>query len=337
MKKTDVFGIGNVLIDLLTEISDKDIETLKLDKGIMKLVSEEESKKILNHIQGRDIAINCGGSCPNTIVNLAAFGVKAALSGKIGKDENGKLYETNLGKMGIDSYLSKTDESITGNSIILISPDSERTMNTSLCANQLYSVDDVDEEAIANSKYLYFTGYMWDTDSQKAALTKAIKIAEDNDTIIAFDVADPFAVGRNREEFLQLIENHFDIVFANKEEAKILFGEGTVEEHANKLAKITKIAVVKNGKIGSIIQSEDNIHNIAPTIHKAIDTTGAGDMFAAGFLGGLSKGFDLPKAGSLASYLAGEIVTEMGAQLGPERLKEVQKIVSEESWSQFQI
>ena len=223
MKELQVYGIGNVLIDIVSHADDNDLKALGLDKGIMKLVEGEERDRIVEFTSSHNSEYHCGGSAPNTIITLAQMGIKTALSGKTGKDDFGDRYEKQLKDHGVISYLTR-DTGNTGSSIILVSPDSERTMNTSLENNQKYCKDDIQEEAIREAEYLYFTGYMWDTDSQKKALLKAISIAEDAGTKIVFDAADPFAVGRSKGEFCRLIDKHFDIVLANAEEARLMFG-----------------------------------------------------------------------------------------------------------------
>ena len=324
MDKLQVYGIGNILIDIVSHATDDDLKTLGLDKGIMKLVEGDERDRIVEFTASQDSTYCCGGSAPNTIITLAQLGIDAALSGKIGHDEFGHLYEKQLSDQGVVSYLTRT-EGHTGSSIVLVSPDSERTMNTSLENNRKYCKDDIQEEAIRNAEYLYFTGYMWDTDNQKKALLKAIDIAEDAGTRIVFDAADPFAVGRSEGEFCRLIEKHFDIVLANAEEAKLMFNNDNLDYCSEKLADICEIAVVKNGSAGSVVKSGSKSYNIPVYRVDAIDTTGAGDIYAAGFLYGLCTGKSLEESGNIASKLAAGIVGQIGAQFTAERIEVVKK------------
>ena len=342
MENLQVYGIGNILIDILVEVRDDDLKTLHLDKGIMKLVDEEERSGILKHIESKPFTYNCGGSAPNTIINLAALGVRSALSGKIGKDDFGRLYKDRLTELGVRSYLSEGDNVSTGSSIVLMTPDAERTMNTALCANRSYSVENINPEAIREADYLYFTGYMWDTESQKKALQAAIDIAVEAGTKIAFDVADPFAVTRYKDDFLVLIEKYFDIVFANADECRLLFPDlqggrpgpedPAVTEGIKRLSNICRVAVVKNGSYGSAVKSGSEIHSIPVHKVKAADTTGAGDMYAAGFLTGICRGYTMDKAGLLGSWLASRIVEEIGAQFPSEKREKILKEIADGDW-----
>ena len=331
MGKLSIFSIGNILIDILADVTDGEIASLNLDKGIMKLVEDDERHRILDFLKDRDCEYNCGGSAPNTVITLAGLGVSCGLSGKVGSDDLGEKYIKRLEELGVRSYVSH-NQGHTGTSIILITPDSERTMNTSLAINREYSLAELNSEAVTEADYFYFTGYMWDTDSQKEALLEAINDARMGGTKIAFDLADPFAVGRSREDFLNMIHHHYDIVFANSEEARLLFDSDTVEESVGKLAHLCEIAIVKDGSRGSYVASGGEVWKIPVFKVDAVDSTGAGDTYAAGFLYGLSQGFSLEKAGLFASWLASRIVTVKGAQFSREMMEEINTELKDGSW-----
>lgn len=334
MNKLRVFSIGNILMDVLADVTDQEILDLGLDKGIMKLVSPGERLRLLDFIGNRDRVLQCGGSAPNTVITLSALGVSTGLSGKVGRDELGHAYIRQLEEQGVRSYVSEED-GYTGTCIVLISPDSERTMNTDLAINKEYGRNNVSEEALAEADYFYFTGYMWDTDSQKGALTYAIEQAREKHTKIAFDLADPFAVNRSGKDFLQMIEQHFDIVFANREEARLLLGKESIDECLDQLSGLCEIAVIKDGKHGSWVARGNERYNIPVNPVKAVDSTGAGDTYAAGFLYGLCQGFDLEKSGTFASWLASKIVEVKGAQFHKKELEKIQQAVLDKSWEQF--
>lgn len=324
-----IYGIGNPLIDILVDIQEDELDLLGLHKGIMGLIDLKKREELVNFIKNRKPSYSCGGSCPNTIITLAGLGIKATLAGKIGKDEQGKIIRNKLKSVDINDNLVESDN-VTGTSIILITPDSERTMNTYLGANRFFNKDDIVEEAINNSDFLHFTGYMWDTENQKEAIEKALTIASKNDTKITFDVADPFAVGRYRDDFLKLIEKSCDVVFANNEEARILFDNYDAYECCRSLGKICKTAIVKNGKRGSYISHERKLYSIplqGPVT--PVDTTGAGDIYAAGFLYGLCTGQSIEKSGLIASKMAGQIITQYGAQFSKEKLSEIIYYISD--------
>lgn len=324
MEKLEIYGIGNVLIDIVTQVKDQDIKTLGLDKGIMRLVDGEARTKIVDFISSQKCRYSCGGSAPNTIITLSQLGVKVALSGKIGQDDFGDRYEKQLKAHGVNSFLKK-EKGFTGSSIILISPDGERTMNTSLENNRKYSLPDLQDDYIRQANYLYFTGYMWDTDNQKRALEKAISIAKQSGTQVVFDAADPFAVKRSADDFRELIDKYFDIVLANAEEARLLFQNSDLSYCSKKLTEMCKIAVIKNGAAGSMVSSGKESYKIPAFKTTAIDTTGAGDVYAAGFLYGLCRGKGLKESGITASKLAAGVVGITGAQFNASQIRALKK------------
>lgn len=328
---SDIYGIGNPLIDIVSRVEDADLSTLGLDKGIMRLIDEEERAKILALLETKTKSYSCGGSCPNTLIALASFGLDACIAGKVGDDEYGDIYRKQVDETRTQSCLA-AGEGPTGSSIILVTDDSERTMNTYLGVNRQFGPDDVDEAAAARARHFYFTGYMWDTELQKAAILKALEIAERNGRTVVFDVADPFAVNRNREEFLDLIRNHVSIVFANREEAKILFETDDPSESAARLAEICDIAVVKVGSRGSLVRKGSSLVEVPAYPAEPVDTTGAGDMYAAGFLYGLIRGLSLFEAGECASYVASRIIVRHGAQFTTEERMEVAEAVAAGDW-----
>jgi sugar/nucleoside kinase (ribokinase family) len=328
----DVFGIGNPLIDIVADIDEADLSILKLNKGTMHLVSLEERARILDRIESRKVTYSCGGSCPNTIIALGSFGLTVALGGKVGDDEHGHIYRERLATFDVRSEL-RTGSGVTGTSIILVSPDAERTMNTYLGVNRQFEKSDVDPDVVKDADYFYFTGYMWDTELQKEAILYCLDLAKTAGKRVIFDVADPFAVERNKTEFPDLIREHADIVFANREEAMILFDSEYPEECAEKLSQLCEIAVVKNGSAGSIVAGDGQTFQIPVRKVGAVDTTGAGDMYAAGFIYGLVSGFSLRDSGVCASYLASQIVTVRGAQFPDSMQDAVALDLKENRWN----
>jgi sugar/nucleoside kinase (ribokinase family) len=328
--KTVIYGIGNPLIDILVKIEEQDIANLGLDKGIMKLLDQKEREKIVNYLKLKEKSYSCGGSCPNTIITLSALGIKAALGGKICKDEFGDIYKARLESQKNIIADLKTDALLpTGSSIILITPDSERTMNTFLGANREFRETDVNESFFSEINFFYFTGYMWDTESQKAAVKKCLDICKKKKVKVAFDVADPFAVKRYKTDFLKIIEQNADFIFANHEEANELFDRADPEKAAEIITKMGKTAAIKWGKHGSIIKSPSNNLIKIPVLNDKgrADTTGAGDTYAAGFLYGLCTNKNLEISGKIASILASAIVAKTGAQFTLEEITEIKKVI----------
>lgn len=333
-----VFGIGNPLIDVVFRVTEKDLETLALDKGIMHLVSQERQQEILHHFREQTPQLRPGGSAPNTLLALAGLGIPAVICGKIGNDEFGMTYDAQVAAYGITSRLVRGDGA-TGSSIILVTPDGERTMNTHLGMCQEFGVDDLDEEllrlSVRGGGFFYFTGYMWDTESQKAAIRRAMVLTREVGGRVVFDMADPFAVERYRDDFLDLLRNEVDVVFANRREASLLFGASGDTELVQRLLEMVSLGAIKTGRdgslvahrigqsgeggaLGSVLLEKIDAREITPR-----DTTGAGDMYAAGFLAGLARGETPRRCGEIAGFLAEEIIQHVGAQFEIEELRDV--------------
>ena len=321
----DVCGMGNPLVDVLYQVHDSFLEENGLNRGIMHLIDKKRKDELLRLVQDPNRTVEVGGSCPNTISTLALLGARVALTGKIGNDEHGRTFEQKILEKGIASYL-RSDTQDTGVCTILITPDKERTMNTYLGACREYSVEDLPEDMIQQSRFFYVTGYMWDTKKQKEAVSYAFEVAKKHGVKIVFDLADPFAVERHREDFLRLIERAADIVFANAEEAHLLYdakgvSRPDVSEVTKFLGKHSSIAVVKNGADDTHICSEGKLIKVSSFKTEVQDTTGAGDNFAAGFLYGLIGGFPLKDCGRFASFVASKTIEKIGAQ-APENIRE---------------
>ena len=322
MNKPLIYGIGNPLIDIIINAKDKDLNNLGLDKGIMHLVEEKRQKEILSYFSQLRPNYHPGGSAPNTLLACSGFGINSLITGKIGNDKFGEIYIKQAQRFGVIPALVQGDGP-TGSSIIIVTPDGERTMNTHLGMCQRFSKDDLDIKKLSRSRFLYFTGYMWDTDSQKTAIKTAINFAKKNNIKIIFDVADPFVVKRNKEEFLQIIEKDIDIVFANKSELEILFNTEDYNISSRKLGKIVNVAGIKLGKKGSIVVENNTQTLLPPRSIIAKDSTGAGDMYAAGFISSLCKGLKPIEAGKIGGFVAEEIIQQTGAQLNLNKIKEL--------------
>ena len=322
MNEPLIYGIGNPLIDIIINAKDKDLNNLGLDKGVMHLVDEKRQKEILSYFSELIPIYHPGGSAPNTLLACSAFGINSLITGKIGNDKFGEIYIKQAQRFGVIPALVQGDGP-TGSSIIIVTPDGERTMNTHLGMCQRFSKDDLDIKKLSRSRFLYFTGYMWDTDSQKTAIKTAINFAKKNNIKIIFDVADPFVVKRNKEEFLQIIEKDIDIVFANKSELEILFNTEDYNISSRKLGKIVNVAGIKLGKKGSIVVENNTQTLLPPRPIIAKDSTGAGDMYAAGFISSLCKGLKPIEAGKIGGFVAEEIIQQTGAQLNLNKIKEL--------------
>lgn len=326
-----VYGIGNPLIDCISSITEVGLDKLGLKKGTMLLIDSDKQKEILSYIKNENISYSCGGSCPNTMVTLSSLGLDVTLLGSVGNDDLGKTYKEKLKESGVKDELVLKDDASTGSSIILLTDDKERTMNTYLGANRLLSPSDLNEESLKKADLFYFTGYMWDTESQKNTVLKALKICKEKGIKVAFDIADPFAVGRYRQQFYSIITTYCDIVFANKEEARYLMDNYDAYECAKSMGKLCPVAVVKDGKRGSYISEKRVMHKIplyGPST--PVDTTGAGDTYAAGFLYGYLTGRKIEECGCIASFLAGEIIKKIGAQFSSDTITLLKQQIEKE-------
>jgi len=304
----DVFGIGNPLIDIIIKVDDSTLEELGLTKGSMNLMDLKQQQRILDRHQDHEKVTALGGSCANTMVMLSQLGGKAAFTGKVGDDELGDDFHTQLLGSGVASFLKKKD-GMTGSTIILITSDADRTMNTHLGMCQHLSKDDLNLEGLKDSRSLYITGYQWDTPTQKEAVRTALEHAREHGIPIAFSLSDLFCVEKHKADFQELLDRYVDLVFCNELEAQAMTGQADVQDQLRSLTKSVDHVVITMGKEGSVIGHKGDVHMIDPFTVDAIDTTGAGDAFAAGYLYALARDYPVPDAGRLASYCAATIVT----------------------------
>lgn len=322
MKSLDLVAICNALVDVLYEVPDSVISELSLTKGIMHLVDAPRQSAVLNHLKGRKHTIELGGSSLNAMRTVASLGLKTSFAGMIGKDDFGKRISERMQQLRIESHLGLSDKEPTGSCLILITPDGERTMNTNLGASRLYDSSHVPNKSIENAKILHFCGYQWDTEGQMSGIKNALATAKRSDTLVSFDLADPFVVERNRDAFHQIIKDYADIVFCNKEEARLMFQCGPAEA-AEQIAALGAVAVVKVGAEGALVRHGDSTHKIAPYTTRVIDTTAAGDMFAAGFLYGRLKDHNYATCGRMGAYLASDVISRIGATVSENALGSV--------------
>lgn len=325
MKKYDVVGIGNALMDFLVEIEDNELLELDLKKGEFRLFEENESKKLLERIRKYRVKVAPGGSSANTLAGIANFGGKVVFCGAIGNDEHGNIYEEKIVKDGVVSRLSKVDK-ITGHAITFITPDSQRTFAVHLGAALHLRKHHVFEEDLKASKILHLEGYQLEDKELRETCLHAIRIAKKHGVKVSIDLSDPGVIRRNLEDLKRIVKEHADIAFFNEDEAREFTGKGA-EEALDEIAGIVGIAIVKTGAKGSLIKEGEKVYVIAGVkATKVIDTTGAGDMYAAGILYGLTHGMGLEKAGKIASYAAAKVVEQVGARLEYSLKEEINKL-----------
>lgn len=314
MAEHDVFGMCNALFDIQAEVDDSDIETLGLQKGGMFLIDEAQRETLVPLIRERIVNTEAGGSGANTMLGASLLGARTCYTSRVGADDFGKRYRDSLIEHGVDARLG-VGEGATGISVILLTPDKQRTMLTYLGRSRDLQPEDVDVDAVHSSKMVYLTGYLWDTDNQKEAVLLAMHEAKAAGAKVTFSLSDMFCVDRHRDDFWKLLRKNVDVVFANADEAKALTGTDNDEESVRALAETCEIAAVTMDKRGSILQRGDDVFRVPARLVTPVDTTGAGDMYAAGVLAGLSQGLDLPVAGALGAYAAAQVVAKLGPRL----------------------
>ena len=313
-KKIDLVGIGNAIVDIVSNIDDEFLTRNLLKKGSMNLINLQDSSNILNDCN--IIKRVSGGSAANTVVSLANLGNNVEFIGRIKDDEFGNFFSKDIKESGatFNSKYVETRES-SAHSVILITPDAQRTMCTYLGASTEFEPDDINYESIKLSKYLYLEGYLWDSELAKKAFIKAAKIAKESKTKIILSLSDAFCVDRHRESFLDLINDFVDILFCNEEEVKSLFKINDLEKCKIKIKSLCELTAITLGEKGSLIVNENKTELIKPFLFgKAIDTTGAGDIFAGGFIHGLINNLSLNDCGQIGSICAGHIVTQIGSR-----------------------
>lgn len=313
-KQFDVFCTDHPMIDYTIEVEEHELDELSLPKGIGSAIDGSQRRAMLDRFRGRVKNTLVGGSGLNTIKTLAAFGKKTAFIGTIGDDEDGARIKSTLEELGVHCQLAVRDNYPTGICICLITRDGERTMAADLGESLLGSQRETVLEYVARSRIFHFCGYTWLSPTGREVVGTAIAAGKSAKTAISFDVSDPIVVQSHREDFVNIIKHHADIVFANEEEAKSLFNH-TPQEAAFSIQSLNKCAVIKLGSKGALIGNRGDQFKIAPIAVDVVDTTGAGDMFAAGFLYGITGNLPLPVAGYYGALLSTDVIKHYGATL----------------------
>ncbi len=313
-KKIDLIGLGNAIVDIIVNIEDDFLEVNNLVKGSMNLISSDNSQTLLENC--RVIKQISGGSSANTVVSLAELGNDVQFIGRVKNDQFGNFFSSDIKKSKTIFNTPPTNEgAATAHSIILITPDAQRTMCTYLGASIEFEPKDIDFNLLKESKYLYLEGYLWDSELAKNAFLKAAQIAKQFNTKIILSLSDSFCVDRHRKSFLELIDEYVDIVFCNESEVLSLFNNDKLANCQGDLSSLCELAVVTLGSNGSLIIYKNDIEVIKSiTKGKVIDTTGAGDIYAGGFIHGLINNYSLKKCGELGSICAGHIITQLGSR-----------------------
>jgi sugar/nucleoside kinase (ribokinase family) len=311
----DVLAIGNAIVDVLARTDDAFLVQHKMHKGTMRLIDEVQAAKLYDAM-GPAVEIS-GGSAANTVVGVASLGARAGFIGKVKDDDLGRVFAHDIRAAGVSFATPPASAGpSTARCYVLVTPDGERTMNTYLGAAQDLHPNDIDADAVAAAQIIYLEGYLWDPPRAKEAFLKAAKIAHAAERDVALTLSDAFCVDRYRAEFLDLIRSRtVDLVFANERELRSLYETADFDSALDGLRNDARLAVVTRSEKGCLIVTREQTEAVpASPVERVVDATGAGDLFAAGFLAGLSRGSDYRTAGRLGALVAAEVIQHLGAR-----------------------
>lgn len=326
MKKYDVYGIGNALVDSEFEVDDRFFIDSGIEKGFMTLIDEDEQQKVLDLLNEHyQLAKRAGGgSAANSIYAMSQFGAKTFFSCKVANDESGDFYVRELGAQNVETNLSvEREKGITGRCLVMVTPDAERTMLTSLGISQFVSTDELHYDALSASTYAYTEGYLVTSPSAKAAVLELKKYAKEAGVKFAMTFSDPAMVEYFSEGINEFLGDGVDLLFCNEQEAKLWSGAANLEAACKALEGKARQFVVTLGAKGARLFDGQHYSDVAAHKVKAIDTNGAGDMFSGAFMYALTKGYDFNKAGELASLASSMVVAQFGPRLTPDQHRDI--------------
>lgn len=325
MKKYDVYGIGNAIVDIVTEVEHDFFTKNEIEKGVMTLVDEKRQHHLMKAIDMKRSRMSGGGSAGNTVVAVNQFGGNSFYSCLVAKDELGKFFLEDLKRNGVDTNLTyeACPEGITGKCLVMTSPDAERTMNTFLGVSSFLSPEHLDVNAIKNSSYVYLEGYLVASPKGLDAIKEAKRIAEQNNVHVALTFSDNSMVKYFSQQMQEIVGASVDLLFCNEEEAMTYTGTNSITEARESLKQVAKHFAITLGANGAMIWDGDTFIQIEPYKVKAIDTNGAGDMFAGSFMYGITHGHSYAEAGKIASLASSRIVSQFGPRMEKQQAKRV--------------
>lgn len=328
MKKYDVYGIGNAIVDIVTEVEYDFFEKNGIEKGVMTLVDEKRQLELMKVIDMKKSKMTGGGSAGNTVTAINQFGGKSFYSCLVARDELGKFFLDDIRRNGIDTNLTHNacPPGHSGRCLVMTTPDAHRTMNTFLGVSSFLSPEHLDERAIKDSTFIYLEGYLVASPKGLEAIKEAKKIAEKNGIDVALTFSDPSMVKYFSTQMSEILGASVDLLFCNEEEAMIYTGTDSLHEAREKLRDIAKRFVITLGENGALIFDGDTYINIEPYKTTAIDTNGAGDMFSGAFMYGITHGHSYAQAGKLASLASSKVVAQFGPRM---ETQQVRKILSD--------
>ena len=325
--KYDVFGLGNALVDILALVEDDFITQQELGKGSMQLVDAPQQGALLNKLEGLELKLRSGGSAANTMIAIAQSGGTAFYTGKIAGDTHGEFYRQDMIDAGVDFDVNPAEDGPTGTSLILTTPDAERTMCTNLGVSVTLAKDDVELEQLSKCKIAYIEGYLWSGDSTREVCKHVMQAAKEQGVQVAFTYSDMFLVDLFVEDFKQITKDLCDVVFCNADEIRHFFDKKSIDECTAALGEIVETAFVTDGAAGCHLVHKGKVTLIEGFPAKAVDTVGAGDAFAGGVLYGLTNGLSYEDAARWGNYVASRVVEVYGARLEESLVDQVDKIL----------
>ena len=327
MKKFDVYAIGNALVDIEYHSTPHKLVELGIDKGVMTLIDEQRQNSLIAQLEDAHESMTCGGSAANTIIALAQMGAKTHLDCRVASDMTGQIFARDLHDSGVNSNLDfkPLPDGHTGKCLVFVTPDADRTMNTFLGVSAELDASDIDRDAIKHSEYIYIEGYLASAENTRDAAIEARRIAEAQGIETSLTLSDPNMVRFFRESLEAMIGERVDLLFANEDEAMELAGSDNLDDAVELFKKISHKFAITRGKDGALLFDNEKLIEVQPKAVKAIDTLGAGDMFAGAFLYGLTEGMGFHRAGDLASLASAEIVTRFGPRLKTEQTRALLK------------
>jgi sugar/nucleoside kinase (ribokinase family) len=326
MSTFHLYGIGAALVDTEIEVTDTDLQNMGIDKGVMTLVDGARQDELLDHLSDHLVASKraSGGSAANTVIAASYFGAKTFYSCKVANDDNGRFYLNDLEDAGVEYHRdNELLPGVTGKCLVMITPDAERTMNTHLGISETVSINELHPEAIQKSQYAYIEGYLVSSETGRAAAIELRQQAEQANVKTALSLSDPAMVEFFRDGLQEMIGDGVDLLFCNEAEATGFTQTDDVKSAAEALKQYAKTFAITLGSKGALVFDGNNFIEIASRPVTAVDSNGAGDMFAGAFLYAISQGHDFEKAGKLASHSAAQVVSQFGPRLRPEQHAEI--------------
>tara|TARA_R110001592_G_scaffold177076_2_gene417230 strand:+ start:29164 stop:30153 length:990 start_codon:yes stop_codon:yes gene_type:complete len=321
MHRYHIYGLGAALVDTEIEVNDDFLKQAQIEKGLMTLVDEARQAELLNLMKSHLVGSkrSSGGSACNSIIAASYFGAKTFYSCKVADDDNGRFFQEDTQAAGVSTPNTALTQGTTGKCLVMITPDAERTMNTFLGISETLSDNELDAEALANSDYVYLEGYLVTSPSGKAAAIKAREMAERNGVKTAISLSDPGMVQFFKDGLKEMIGQKVDLIFCNKDEALSWTETNNIQDAAEALKSSARTFAITLGAEGALVFDGTNLSQVPGSSTKAIDTNGAGDMFAGAFLYAISSGQDFPAAAKLANRAAAQVVSQYGPRLKPEQ------------------